>query len=151
MYSTSASPTKQTSANVQQAVPFFMISDMKRSLHFYVDGLGFEMANQWIDEGRLRWCWLKLGNAAIMLQEDGPPKPGHQAVPPDKHGVGVSVCFQCRDALAIYREIKARGIEAKRPFVGNSMWVTAVIDPDGYKIDFESKTDAPEESVYEGD
>ncbi len=86
-----------------------------------------------------------------MLQEYGPPKPGHQPPASEKHGVGVSVCFQCRDALAIYREIRARGIEAKRPFVGNSMWVTAVTDPDGYKLDFESFTDAPEESVYEGE
>jgi lactoylglutathione lyase len=86
-----------------------------------------------------------------MLQEYGPPKPGHQEPQSDKHGVGVSVCFQCRDALALYREFRSRGIEAKRPFVGNSMWVTVVVDPDGYKLDFESLTDAPEESIYEED
>jgi hypothetical protein len=28
------------------------------------------------------------------------------------------------------------------------MWVTSFQDPDGYRIDFESYTDAPEESVY---
>jgi len=27
------------------------------------------------------------------------------------------------------------------------MWVTAVVDPDGYKIDFESPTDVAEETV----
>ena len=52
------------------------------------------------------------------------------------------------DALAIYREITSRGIAAKRPFVGNAMWVTSVADPDGYRLDFESPTDAPEESEY---
>ena len=144
-------PKSQTSANVQQAVPFFMIKDMERSLRFYVDGLGFEMTRKWIDDGKLRWCWLKIGDAALMLQEYGPPKPGHQPPPIEKHGVGVSVCFQCQDALAIYREFKSRGVEAKQPFVGNSMWVTSVVDPDGYKLDFESVTDAPEESVYEDD
>jgi lactoylglutathione lyase len=66
------------SPNVQQAVPFFMVKGMERSLGFYVDGLGFEMTRKWIDEGTLRWCWLKIGDAAIMLQEYGPPKPGHQ-------------------------------------------------------------------------
>jgi catechol 2,3-dioxygenase-like lactoylglutathione lyase family enzyme len=30
-------------SNVEQAVPFFMVSDMDASLRFYVDGLGFEM------------------------------------------------------------------------------------------------------------
>jgi hypothetical protein len=62
--------------------------------------------------------------------------------------VGVSICFQCKDALAIYKEITSRGIAAKRPFVGNGMWVTSVQDPDGYKLEFESFTDAPEESVF---
>jgi hypothetical protein len=62
--------------------------------------------------------------------------------------MGVSVCFQCKDALALYREFTSRGIQAKRPFVGNAMWVTVVKDPDGYTLDFESPTDAPEESEY---
>jgi len=37
-------------------------------------------------------------------------------------------------------------IQASRPFVGNGMWVTSISDPDGYRIDFESYTDAPEDS-----
>jgi hypothetical protein len=69
-------------------------------------------------------------------------------VPEHKVGVGVSICFQCQDALQIYRDVKARGIEAKRPFVGNAMWVTNMIDPDGYKVEFESPTDVAEETEY---
>lgn len=42
-------------------------------------------------------------------------------------------------------------VEARRPFVGNGMWVTSVVDPDGYQLYFESRTDAPEESIYEED
>ena len=124
-----------TEANVQQAVPFFAVSDMDASLHYYVDGLGFKMTNQWTPEGKIRWCWLQLGGAAIMLQT-GKPAPG------------VSVAFQCRDALALYREFRSRGIEAKTPFVGNSMWVVVLTDPDGYKLDFESATNVAEETVY---
>jgi len=60
-------------------------------------------------EGRIRWCWLELGNAALMLQE-------------------------------YWR--------ATLPFVGNRMWVTTVTDPHGYRLEFESPTDEPEESVY---
>jgi hypothetical protein len=29
------------------------------------------------------------------------------------------------------------------------MWVVILTDPDGYKLDFESPTDAPEESIYQ--
>jgi lactoylglutathione lyase len=133
----------ETAANVKQAVPFFMVSNLEASLRYYVDGLGFRMTNKWIDEGKLRWCWLELGGAALMLQEYAKDR-----VPAEKHGVGISVCFQCADALKIYREVTSRGIHAKRPFVGNAMWVTILIDPDGYKLDFESPTDAPEESEF---
>ena len=55
-----------------------------------------------------------------------------------------------KDALALYREFKSHGIQTlKRPFVGNRLWVVPVTDPDGYRIDFESPTDAPEESEFE--
>jgi lactoylglutathione lyase len=129
--------------NVQQAVPFFRVANIHVSLRFYIDGLGFTVTKKWIDEGKLRWCWLELGAAAIMLQEHHPDK-----IPAARLGDGVSICFQCRNAVAIYREATSRGISACLPFVGNAMWVTIFCDPDGYKLDFESPTDAPEESVY---
>lgn len=133
------SPQTAIRSNVKQAVPFFAVSDMERSLHFYVDGLAFEMTNKWIDEGKLRWCWLQLGGAAIMLQEFKK----EQAASPvsgEKPGAGVSIYFICEDALAIYREARSRDVAAETPFVGNGMWVTALTDPDGYKIFFESPT-----------
>jgi catechol 2,3-dioxygenase-like lactoylglutathione lyase family enzyme len=129
--------------NVQQAVPFFWVEDLQRSLRFYVEGLGFALVHQWIDEGHLRWCWLKLGGAAIMLQEYQPGK-----APNHKRGEGVSICFQCNDALAIYHQATTRGLQPQRPFVGNRNWVTILTDPDGYKLDFESPTDDPEETEY---
>ena len=136
----------KTEPNVQQAVPFFAVADMQASVRYYVDGLGFEMTKQWIDEGKLRWCWLELGGAALMLQEYR--KEGHNAwVPEGKVGVGVSICFICADALAIYRTVTARGIQASRPFVSNGMWNTGLSDPDGYRIEFESYTDVPEGKV----
>ena len=134
---------------VNLAVPFFGVTDIDASLRFYVDGLGFVLTNQWSPEGRIRWCWLELDKVAVMLQEyvrGG----GHPDPPKGPLGQGVSVCFMCDDAIAIYRDITARGIPAKRPFVGNGLWVTSVADPDGYRLDFESPADAPEESEYSG-
>lgn len=82
-----------------------------------------------------------------MLQEFR--KDGHGSWSPEgKLGQGVSVCFTCKDALAIYREITSRGVRAKRPFVGNAMWAVGVTDPDGYKLFFESPTDVPEETEF---
>jgi len=138
--------------NVKQAVPFFGVSNMESSLRFYVDGLGFKMTRQWIPDrpedhpdGRIRWCWLELGDAAIMLQEFWPERR-----PKEPLGAGVSVSFTCEDALALYREFKSRGIQTRNtPFVGNRLWVVPVTDPDGYRLEFASPTDAPEESVLE--
>ncbi|HSR91597.1 MAG TPA: VOC family protein, partial [Gemmatimonadales bacterium] len=132
-----------------QAVPFFMVTDIDVSLHFYVDGLGAVMTNKWIPEGRIEWCWLQLGNAALMLQEYRQHEV-HPGRPDGPLGQGVSVCFMCADAITIYHEVIARGISAQRPFVGNGLWVTSVQDPDGYRLDFESPTDVPEETVYQG-
>ena len=144
-----------TSANVKQAVPFFGVTNIEASLRFYVDDLGFKMKHWWIPDassehyhhpdGRIRWCWLQLGDAAIMLQEfweGGTPK--------ETLGTGASVCFMCEDALALYRGFKSRGIQVrKRPYVGNRLWVVPVTDPDGYRMEFESPTDAPEETELE--
>jgi len=134
-------------SNVQQAVPFFMVNDIEASLRFYVDGLGFRKTIEWMPDGKLQWCWLEHGGAAVMLQEFW--KSGdHTNVPTDRVGVGVSVCFMCKDALALYREFKSRGLDPKRPFVGNGLWVTDIVDPDGYRLSFESPSDAPEETEY---
>jgi catechol 2,3-dioxygenase-like lactoylglutathione lyase family enzyme len=138
-----------TTSNVKQAVPFFLVSNIEQSVRYYVEGLGFEMTRKWINEGKLNWCWLQLGEAALMLQEfwkDG----SHANQPRGKPGEGVSICFICEDALTIYREITSKGIQASRPFVGNNMWVTSLTDPDGYRIDFESYTDVPEDTEYTG-
>jgi lactoylglutathione lyase len=140
-------------ANVKQAVPFFGVTDMEASLGFYVDGLGFAMKRHWIPDrdedypvdGKIRWCWLELGDAAIMLQEFMP-----KARPKETLGTGASVAFTCEDALSLYREFKSRGVQTRsRPFVGNGLWVVPLTDPDGYRIEFSSPTDAPEESELE--
>jgi uncharacterized glyoxalase superfamily protein PhnB len=141
-----------TSVNVKQAVPFFGVTNMESSLQFYVDGLGFKLKNSWIPDhaedhpdGRIRWCWLQLGDAAIMLQEFRP-----QNRPKETLGTGASISFMCEDALALYREFKSRGVRTRiRPYVGNRLWVVPVTDPDGYRMEFASPTDAPEESELE--
>jgi len=133
------------SSNVKQVVPFFRVSNMDRSLRFYFDGLGFALKNKWVVDEKIRWCWLELGGAALMLQTFA--NDGHHVKPlSGKLGEGVSLEFQCLDAVALYREFISRGLAASEPQVGNSMWVTNLCDPDGYQLGFESPTDTPEET-----
>ena len=88
--------------NIQQAVPFFMVADIQASLRFYTEGLGAKMTKSWTPEGKIRWCWLELGCTALMLQEYNPGK-----APAEQRGLGVSVCFQCQDAVALYKQFLA--------------------------------------------
>jgi len=137
--------TKNTKHNIQQTAPFFMVSNMEKSLAFYTTKLGYTMTNKWVPRGRIEWCWLQRESAAIMLQEHG----NNSELVNQKKGAGVCICYQCEDALALYHEFLEKEISAlPEPFVGNNLWVVEVIDPDGYKLFFESKTDVPEETTY---
>src|SRR4051812_15585658 len=89
------------SHNVTAVVPLLMVTSMERSLAFYIDGLGFIIQNRWIPDGRLRWCWMSLGSAALMLQEAiafTREKMAAEGI----LGKGAALYFQCSDALAIY-------------------------------------------------
>ena len=131
--------------NVKEVVPFYRVADMARSVRFYVGGLGFRMTNRWEPDGKLRWCWLTLGGASLMLQEfSRDARPGAETGA--TLGAGVSICFICDDAVAIFHAATARGLEASEPQVGNGLWETSLSDPDGYRVEFESPTDMPEET-----
>ncbi len=124
--------------NVKEVVPFLSVSSMERSIHFYIDGLGFEMKNKWEPDGQLRWCWLTLGGASLMLQQSlntPPPAPG-----------GINLTFMCDDAIALYHQYRDRGLNPSEPEVGNGLWVTHLTDPDGFKLFFESPTDVAEDT-----
>ena len=136
------SKEQNSNTNVKQAVPFFMVVDMEKSLDFYLNGLGFKITNHWKPNGKIEWCWLQLENASIMLQEY------RQKPSADILGEGVSVYFICEDALKIYIQILSNGLKPSEPFVGNQQWVVGLKDPDGYNLFFESQTDIPEETVY---
>jgi hypothetical protein len=125
------SAATEAKPNIAEVVPFLRVADMPASLRFYVDGLNARIAARWEPEGELRWCRLELGGTSLMLQT---------------LGLGVSLAFQCTDAIALYREFRSRGVDVSEPMVGNGLWNTSVTDPDGYVLEFASPTDRPEET-----
>lgn len=131
------------SMRVNEVVPFFAVKDMEKSVVFYIDGLGFEFKNKWVEDGVIRWCHLLIGEAGLMLQQFRTQ--GHDSRQfRDKKGEGVTLCFFCDDAVGFYQDVTSRGIDASEPFVGNMMWVTEMTDPDGYELLFESPTNVVE-------
>ena len=122
-----------------------MVRNIVASLEFY-ERAGFTLKNKWLDHDKIRWCWLEIGTAALMLQEYAPDQQHNFS--PAHAGQGVSIYFICGDALAIYKAAQTAGLFPQEPFVGNGMWVVGLTDPDGYKIFFESLTPVPEETRY---
>src|SRR5580700_1949672 len=88
--------------NVTAVVPLLMVTSMERSLAFYIDGLGFTIQNRWVPDGLVRWCWMSLGGAALMLQEAS-ESTREKLLTTGSPGNGAALYFQCTDAIAIYR------------------------------------------------
>lgn len=101
-------PNASSTGNLKQVIAFLHVTDMERSLCFYLDGLGFAVKNKWEPAGKIRWCWLTRGGASLMLQEY---LPGRR--PEGVLGNGVTLSFQCEDAVSLYREFRSRGLDAK--------------------------------------
>jgi lactoylglutathione lyase len=129
--------------NLEKAIPFLMVFDLTHSLEFYVAGLGFEIKREWKPAERIEWCLLEREGVSLMLQEY---RPGF--APTERQGVGVSIFIVCRDALKLYTEFQQQGLSPEEPFVGNSMWVVSLNDPDGYRLNFESGTHLEEGTMY---
>lgn len=116
---------------ITETVPLFDVADVERSIAFYVDGLGFELQNKWVDDDILKWCRVQHGDSALMLQKT-------QGEPPSNRGPGLTLYFICEDAITAHEEFKERGVPVGEPFVGNNMDVFYFKDPDGYRLSFES-------------
>jgi lactoylglutathione lyase len=137
----STRPAATITPNVSSVVPLLRVTDMSRSLRFYTKGLGFTLKNKWVVDGQTRWCWLDLGGSSLMVEAY---LPSH--IPKAKLGEGLSLCFQCLDSITLFRQFLSRGLAPHEPFVGNGLWDTAITDPDGYCLHFESPTTVPEET-----
>ncbi len=132
---------QETRTNVQQAVPFFWVANLEASLRFYVDGLGFRKTKSGSTMANFAGAGSNSEARPTCCRSTTPAR----SHPPNVARVSPSA-FSAKYAIAIYRDAIAHGLQPQRPFVGNAMWVTILTDPDGYKLDFESPTDAPEES-----
>ena len=119
-------------------VPILSVSSLELSQQFYVEGLGFEIVDR-IAEGGKEALRVRRDVAEFVLHiRDGSLK---------RPGQGVGIFHMVDDAISLYREVTARGVKADEPYVGNRQWVAGLVDPDGYRISFESSTDEPEEKT----
>ena len=139
--------TLKEAHNVITVVPALMVTNMEqipRLLHqwpriHHTEPLDAGRPSALVPDVVRRRCAHASGS-----RRTDPPENGR----PGTLGNGSALYFRCTGALAICHEATARGIQAVRePQVGNFAWEIFFADPDGYKINFSSPTDLPEETL----
>jgi catechol 2,3-dioxygenase-like lactoylglutathione lyase family enzyme len=114
----------------------FTVSDLERSLEFYVDGLGLTPAFDFVDEtGRRFGLYLHLGGRNFVELFQG--KLGERADGQSyRH-----ICLEVDDIKATVAEMRGRGIEVSKIKTGKDhsyqAWIT---DPDGNRIELHHYT-----------
>ena len=121
-----------TALRVRSLMPTLTVNDLKRSIQFYKDGLGFAVREEMKDGGELQGVLLDAGGAGLGLSQDDFGK-GRDRV----KGVGMRLYFETdQDLSALAGQAKAAGIklnEGPAPLPWGPMAFT-VTDPDGFKV-----------------
>ncbi len=118
--------------NMRSVSPSFTVSDVGKSLAWYRDVMGFEVAKRWEDGGKLMGAELSAGPTIFMIGQDDWKKGRDR-----EKGVGFRLyCDTDQDVDALAKGIKARGGKiADEP--KDQEWgarAFSVEDPDGFKI-----------------
>jgi catechol 2,3-dioxygenase-like lactoylglutathione lyase family enzyme len=58
---------------LKRLTPMLNVSDIERSLDFYREMVGFELASPRQAVEEWRWAWIKAGDSELMLAESGGP------------------------------------------------------------------------------
>jgi catechol 2,3-dioxygenase-like lactoylglutathione lyase family enzyme len=130
MESTVSGETATLSA--RSLAPGLTCNDLRKSRHFYVDGLGFAVEQESEMDGEVRFFMLKAGNARLGIGQDDFAK-GRDRV----KGTGMRIWIGTdQDIHAIAARVKAAGYaldQEPEPLPWGPLGF-AVTDPDGFKL-----------------
>jgi len=126
------------------------VTDLERSLKFYVGQLGLEVERQGSQKGD--WVLLRDPRSGQRLELNWYP-PGSEFATPYAPGEGLDhLGFEVSDARESYMQLTAAGApSALAPFSdGPGEWVAYVTDPDGNWVELFSHPPRPEEAHSAG-
>ena len=120
--------------------PLIQVFNMRRSLGFYRDLLGFTVVADSGGGDDASWVWLRRGAINLMLNDQY--EPGYvPEVPPDERTLwhkDTCLYFDCPDPDAAYGYLRSKGVELEAPNTAPyGMRQLYLSDPDGYGICFQ--------------
>lgn len=127
--------------NTPDLVPELDVTNLKESLSFYVDRLGFTVQ---YDRPEEAFSYLALGNVHIMLEEAAGPGRRFRTAPLEKpFGRGVNFQIRVENAKDLWNRVSSlqrqivipleeRWYQTAEGEVGHQQFVIA--DPDGYLL-----------------
>ncbi len=130
---------------IQPLVPELWCSDFQRSMSFYTDIIGFEVAQQ---RGNDPHAYLTLDRAQIMIAHwrfDGSWEPWLPNQMEQPFGRGINFQFMVDDVRGLFDRVTAKGVEPFLEIYEAEIWKTdcmdtrrqfMMLDPDGYLLRF---------------
>jgi len=113
-------------------MPSVTVNDMKKSVRFYTEALGFAIQEEWKDEGIVKGVMLEAGKAAFGISQDDFGK-GKDRI----KGVGMRFHIETdQDLEALARQVKEAGFKLDSE-LGKLPWGPvgfSLTDPDGFKL-----------------
>ena len=123
-------------ANLVSISPFFIVKDLKASIAYYVDRLGFQLDFQG-PEGDVYYGQVSRDGVGIMLKTITPdvlPTPNHTR----HEWARWDAYIYTRDPEPLFEEFRNRGAAFVKElsFIDEGLWGFEVTDADGYVIAF---------------
>ncbi len=117
------------------------VQDLDRSIAFYRDLLGMEVARrEKVPETQGEWAELRSPASPLLLELNWYPRGSQHFPGPYRHGNELDhLAFDCEDADTAYRELVAKGAKpGLAPFTEGGSRLAFVVDPDGIWIELAS-------------
>lgn len=125
---------------IKYLCPLFQVFDMKTSLDFYCDILGFIVHESAGPTEDLGWVWLKRQNIDLMLNTayETPDRPSHPDPVRTAAHNDTAIYLGCPDVDEMYSYLNSKSLAIEPPKIAPyGMKQFYLHDPDGYTICFQ--------------
>jgi len=122
---------------MKDLTPNLMVKNVRKSVDFYQNVLGFEALEVVPQGDTLVFAILRSGNAMIMLQEENSLKEELPQLSKYSPGAGMTLYIHVEDVHALYEKVKGKATIAKEmhdTFYGSTDF--AIEDCNGYMLVF---------------